>query len=78
MDEIFHDVSGLKGALDVVKVSLIKPRRYGKKGELLINYNDTEEARNAERRRSSLAPQPGKVDMGGVAHDEKADSNGSG
>lgn len=42
MDEIFQEAHGLKGALDVVKISLNKPRRYGKNGELLINYDETE------------------------------------
>lgn len=42
IDEIFQEAHGLKGALDVVKISINKPRRYGKKGELLINYDETE------------------------------------
>lgn len=58
MDEIFHDVSGAKGAFDVVHVAKHKPRRYGKKGELLIAYDDTPEAQNAQRRRSSVAGGP--------------------
>jgi hypothetical protein len=55
MDEIFQDesVKGLKGAFTVVKVAREKPRRYGKNGELLIAYEDTE----AYRRRSSIASQ---------------------
>lgn len=81
MDEIFHDVSGLKGAFSVVKVAKQKPRRYGKKGELLINYDDTEEARRVdERRRSSIASQgvgsPGPKMDGEVEHEEEK-SNGS-
>ena len=81
MDEIFHDVSGFKGAFTVVKVARDKPRRYGRNGELLINYEDTEEARRVgERRRSSVAgqsvPQQEKVDGGAVEHDEEK-SNGS-
>ena len=77
MDEIFQDVHGLRGALDVVKVSLTKPRRFGKNGELLINYADTERARSvAERRRSSVAAQdmPGerKYDDG-EHYEEKSD-----
>lgn len=52
MDEIFQEVHGFKGAFDVVKVARNKPHRYGKHGELLINYEDTEAA---VRRRSSLA-----------------------
>jgi MFS family permease len=58
MDEIFQDVNGFKGAFTVVKVAKDKPRRFGKKGELLINYEDTEAFRStAERRRSSIAAQ---------------------
>ena len=59
MDEIFHDVKGLRGALDVVKVSLTKPKRFGKNGELLIKYEDTEEYQRAQRRRSSIISQGG-------------------
>lgn len=82
MDEIFQDVHGLRGALDVVKVSLTKPRRYGKKGELLIKYEETQHSRSvAERRRSSLAsqgmPQPRKFETGDSRHEEEkvSDSN---
>lgn len=58
MDEIFHQVHGFKGAFTVVKVAREMPRRYGKKGELLINYDETAEARRvSERRRSSIAAQ---------------------
>lgn len=54
MDEIFHNVHGLQGAFTVVKVAAELPRRYGKHGEVLIRYDDTEEAREVERRRSSV------------------------
>lgn len=54
MDEIFHKVHGFKGAFDVVKVARNQPRRYGKKGELLIAYDETEEAQEVKRRRSSV------------------------
>ncbi|CAK4019739.1 Sugar transporter STL1 [Lecanosticta acicola] len=64
MDEIFHGVQGWKGAFTVVQVARTKPRRYGKKGELLIAYEETEEARQVERRRSSVV-------VGGVG--EKGD-----
>jgi len=76
MDEIFHGVSGFKGAWDVVQVSKKKPRRYGKNGELLINYADTEAAHEAERRRSSILPSGGKI--GGDVEHEEEKSNGSG
>ena len=35
VDEIFQSVDGIRGLFDVVKVSLTKPMRYSKKGELL-------------------------------------------
>ncbi|TKA77212.1 hypothetical protein B0A55_02581 [Friedmanniomyces simplex] len=56
MDEIFHQVKGLRGALTVVKVAREQPHRYGKNGELLIAWEETEDARDVERRRSSIAP----------------------
>lgn len=51
MDEIFHHTTS---AFDVVKVAKEMPRRYGKKGEILIRYDDTEEYAAAQRRRSSV------------------------
>ena len=61
MDEIFHKVHGWKGAFTVVQVARDMPRRYGKHGELLIAYDDTEAAHDIdERRRSSIAAQGGK------------------
>jgi hypothetical protein len=58
MDDIFRAVHGLKGAFTVVKVAHEMPRRYGKKGELLINYEETDAA---VRRRSSVAAQQAGV-----------------
>lgn len=50
------EVQGIKGVLDVVHVAAAKPHRYGKKGELLIRYEETAEAHSiAKRRRSSVA-----------------------
>ncbi|EJD44146.1 sugar transporter STL1 [Auricularia subglabra TFB-10046 SS5] len=46
MDSIFHKSTSV---FDVVRVAHDEPRRYGKHGELLINYDDTEEA-NAHHR----------------------------
>lgn len=51
MDEIFHKTTNL---FSVVKIAHELPHRYGKKGELLVDYEDTEEARETERRRSSV------------------------
>ncbi|KAI0471789.1 sugar transporter family protein [Xylariaceae sp. FL0804] len=36
MDNIFAKCHGLKGCLDVVHIAEVEPRRFGKKGELLI------------------------------------------
>ena len=52
MDEIFHKATGYR---DAVKVSLDLPHRFGKNGELLIPYEQTELA--GEIRRASLASQ---------------------
>lgn len=51
MDEIFHNTTN---AFNVVKIANELPHRYDKRGELLINYADTEQAHEAERRRSSV------------------------
>lgn len=46
MDSIFHKVSpGWKGVFQVVHQAKVEPRRYGKNGELLMDYSDTEEGR---------------------------------
>ncbi|KAF2471210.1 general substrate transporter [Lindgomyces ingoldianus] len=53
MDEIFHKTTN---PFNVVKIAYEIPHRFGKNGELLISYNETEEAQiYAERRRSSIA-----------------------
>ncbi|KAF2753377.1 sugar transporter STL1 [Pseudovirgaria hyperparasitica] len=51
MDAIFHKS---KSVFDVVAIARNEPRRYGKKGELLINYEETEEFQAQQRRRSSV------------------------
>jgi len=43
MDAIFHKCHGLRGYVDVVRAAEELPRRYGKNGELLIAYDETEE-----------------------------------
>ncbi|TKX25582.1 sugar transporter-like protein 12 [Elsinoe australis] len=55
MDEIFRKTTTI---FDVVKIAKDQPHRYGKKGELLINYEDTEE----HTRRSSVAAVPKQDD----------------
>lgn len=64
---------GFKGIFTVVKVAREMPRRYGKKGELLINYDETAEARRvSERRRSSVAAQ----DVDGKKYTSHGSSSG--
>ncbi|KAI1098407.1 general substrate transporter [Jackrogersella minutella] len=43
MDSIFHKVRGAGGYFSVVHIAAKEPRRYGKNGELLIAYEETEE-----------------------------------
>ncbi|KAK2071547.1 hypothetical protein P8C59_005961 [Phyllachora maydis] len=45
MDTIFHKVKGGRGWLSVVKQAQIEPRWYGKNGELLVVYEETEDYR---------------------------------
>ena len=77
MDEIFQSVSGFKGAFDVVKVAHDLPRRYGKRGELIIRYDETEAARELERRRSSIVspPRDTEKDTNGVDKLEHVNGN---
>lgn len=52
MDAIFHKTTNY---FNVVSIAKNEPRRYGKNGELLINYEETDEfQRQTERRRSSI------------------------
>lgn len=76
MDEIFHKVHGFRGAFDVVKVAHEKPHRYGKHGELLISYEETEDAQEVQRRRSSVAGQEADVEKAnGYANGEGVDKH---
>ncbi|KAI0169564.1 general substrate transporter [Hypoxylon sp. FL1284] len=43
MDTIFHKVHGASGYFSVVHVARHEPRRYGRNGELLIAYEETDE-----------------------------------
>lgn len=67
MDEIFHQSTSV---WDVVRVAREKPRRYGKNGELLIDYRDTDEA----VRRHSVVGETGKegIDRIDVANKPRA------
>ena len=51
MDTIFRKC---RSYFTLVKIARDEPRRYGKKGELLINYEETEE----HARRASVLSQP--------------------
>lgn len=69
MDAIFHKTTGAKGWLTVVKTARDEPYRYGKKGELLIEYDETDAAQEG-RRRSSV------VRSKSMAEEEKAQPGG--
>lgn len=71
MDEIFQEVSGFKGAFTVVHVAKKKPQRFGKRGELLIDYESTD----IFRRRSSVASLRASqaLNKPDVVHDEKGE-----
>jgi hypothetical protein len=68
MDEIFRKTTSV---FNVVKVARDTPNRYGKSGELLINYLDTEAAAGARRRSSLIEPKYGKT--GGKADGERVE-----
>jgi hypothetical protein len=74
MDEIFHNTTNV---FNVVKIAKELPHRYDKNGELLVRYEETEEYKDVQRRRSSVtgAPVPvGKKDMElGAGHQEHVD-----
>jgi len=87
MDEIFHHTTSI---WDVVKVANDTPRRYGKNGELLVSYLDTEEAAghtDARRQSSIAASARGKVgadrhefapqEKMGISHNEGSGSASS-
>lgn len=70
MDEIFQKTTSI---FDVVKVAAEMPRRFGKNGELLIDYEQTE---TAERRRSSITAAGAKNASGRVEHAENGRTGG--
>lgn len=77
MDEIFHKTTNV---FNCVQMAKDVPHRFDKRGNLLIDYIDTEEAREAERRRSSVigaAPGIFSAEKDSREHTEKAGS-GSG
>lgn len=80
MDHIFHKVSGGKGWFDVVKVAKNEPYRYGKNGEVLIEYDETDAAQEGRRRSSvyrsnSFGDSEKKMQSDGVTHVSSAGSD---
>jgi sugar porter (SP) family MFS transporter len=80
MDNIFHKVDdGWKGVFTVVHQARVEPRWYGKNGELLVDYEKTEEHRRHVQQEGVLRA-PGKMSRegsgsgtsknGDVRHDE--------
>jgi hypothetical protein len=74
MDEIFRKSTSI---FDVVSVARDTPNRYGKSGELLINYLDTEAAHGARRRSSLIEPTYGKTKNDGERVERLEVGNGS-
>ena len=71
MDSIFRKAKGAAGWFSVVKIAHDQPRRYGKSGEPLIQYDETEE----HARRQASVVSAGGVDKGGLGRG--ADGYGS-
>lgn len=72
MDTIFHKTSSV---FNVVSVARQEPHRYGKNGELLINYEDTEEhLRRAsyvsDKPKSKMVSPTGDLETGKGTHVE--------
>jgi hypothetical protein len=57
MDTIFHKTNSI---FSLVSVARNEPHRYGKNGELLVNYQDTEEHL---RRASYVSDKPKKASL---------------
>ncbi|KAK8035651.1 Sugar transporter STL1 [Apiospora rasikravindrae] len=68
MDAIFHKVDGAAAYFQVVGVARNEPRRYGKNGELLIAYEETEEHKthvhHGEFKGVSSSPSEGDAENG--------------
>ncbi|TVY56644.1 Sugar transporter STL1 [Lachnellula cervina] len=77
IDNIFRQTkSGWAGCLDVVRVAREEPRRYGKNGELLVDYEDTAGVR-ARRGGAGGAQESNKVEGKGVEHVETGSGESS-
>lgn len=79
MDNIFHKTTSI---WNVVKVAEKEPRRYGKNGELLINYAETEDhmrrASHVSGEKGIVPNKSANVDLENGAHIEHLkDSNSS-
>ncbi|THY19757.1 general substrate transporter [Aureobasidium pullulans] len=70
MDEIFRNTTSI---FNVVSVARDTPNRYGKNGELLINYMDIEAAAGARRRSSLVEPKYGHHSKGGKGDGEQVE-----
>ncbi|KAG2164160.1 hypothetical protein VTO58DRAFT_107131 [Aureobasidium pullulans] len=70
MDEIFRNTTSI---FNVVSVARDTPNRYGKNGELLINYMDTEAAAGARRRSSLVEPKYGHHSKGDKGDGEQVE-----
>ncbi|THY32689.1 general substrate transporter [Aureobasidium pullulans] len=70
MDEIFRNTTSI---FNVVSVARDTPNRYGKNGELLINYMDTEAAAGARRRSSLVEPKYGHHSKGSKGDGEQVE-----
>ena len=69
MDAIFAKCNSI---FTVVKIAKDEPRRYGKNGELLINYEDTDMA----GRRASVISQRRASEKMGSLDDRRIEDNG--
>lgn len=83
MDNIFHKVgAGWKGVFTVVHQARVEPRWYGKNGELLVDYEQTEEHKSHVAGREGVLGRgkmsregSGSGEVGDVKHEEfKRDS----
>ncbi|KAI1340869.1 sugar transporter family protein [Xylariaceae sp. FL0016] len=75
MDTIFHKCQGWKGYFDVIRIAREEPRRYGKNGELLIAYDETDE-RKAHLPAHQHSEHPNRASSGDSTEAEKGVSSG--
>lgn len=76
IDTIFRKTGkGVRGWFSVVSVARNEPLRYGKNGELLIDYEDTVVHRNGERRSSGADQKPSSSGVEHVGRREQSSSS---